>query len=313
MRHLVDPDDPATVRILASLGARLQYWMSPVRRGALSDEIRRSFPHVAKSDRTVARVCKSAYDLQLQCLTEELLLGRLTPTQVGSYMRFDGRLHLDQALYHGKGVILVYPHAGNVMLLIALLSLSGYDYTQVAARGFPPVERRITSDLKPSWFNRTARQAREDSEDRLPAFFLPMEASPRRLYRALEKNGIVGIAFDGRGGERFQPTPFLGRTALLSAGPWKLAARTGAAIVPAICIRDRDRTHRLVLRPPVFADATLPLEERYISLQQRVLRDQIEPMLQRHPDHYARWLLHCRRHAAMDSHPLFTDYPETRS
>lgn len=312
LREVVDPEEPGLIRALSSIAARAQLLATPGKRRLMKDELRRSFTGRPWTDRGLEKVARSAYDLQVQCLVEELVLGRLTGETIGRFMRFDGRERLDAALDRGKGVVLVFPHAGNVMLLIALLSLSGYAFTQVAARGFPPPERQLSADVRPSWLNRRAREARERDEDRLPARFHGMDAPPRQLYRDLADNRIVGIAFDGRGGSRFSPVPYLGRTALLSTGPWRLAATTGATVLPAFCVRDRDRTHRLHLCDPIVPDATTSTASAAQTLVEQAIAA-IEPLLQRHPDHYARWLAHCRQHAAMDDHPLFADTaPESR-
>ena len=293
------------MRVLSGALARAQRVIQPGRRQLMAEELRISFPGIRWTERTMANVVRSADDLQMQCLAEELVLGRLNAENVARFTRFDGREHLDAALARGKGVVLTFPHAGAIMLLIALVSLAGYDFTQVAARGFPPKERQRLRDVTPSRWNVAVRNARERAEDKLPAHFHGMDDNPRALFRALERNGIVAVAFDGRGGSRFRPTPFLGRTALLSTGPWRLAASTGAAIVPAFCLRDRDRSHRLLLRPALIP-SDQPLQERCLDLQTRFLAE-IEPILERHPDHYARWLLHCRTHAGLDDHPLFVD------
>lgn len=307
LREVVDPQEPGLVRAIASVAARTQFATSSAKRRLMGKELRASFPKQAWTERTLDRVSRAAYDLQVQCLCEELMLGRLDGATVQRFMRFDGRENLDRALADGKGVILAFPHAGNVMLLIALLSLSGYDFTQVAARGLPPADKQVTEDLRPTWFNRRAREAREANEDRLPARFHTMEDAPRELFRRLAANGIVAIAFDGRGGSKFKPVTFLGRTALLNTGPWRLAASTGARVVPAFCVRDRDRTHRLVLAPALVPEASLPMAQRCERLLETYLRQHAEPMLEQHPDHYARWLVHCRVHAGLDDHPLFVD------
>jgi len=307
LRQVLDPSDRDLVLTLASAGSVGRFWTTPRRRLLIHEELKATFPSIAWTHASLRHATRSAYDLHTQCALEELLLGRLHRRNVEQFMTFHQRENLDKALSHGKGAVLVFPHAGNVMLLIALISLFGYDFTQLAARGFPPTEHQRTSDMRPTWFNRKARTAREVNEDRLPARFVTIEDSPRDLYRTLERNGILAIAFDGRGGQRFRPTPFLGRTALLAPGPWKLSARTGAPIVPALCIRSSDRRHRLHLCPPVFADPDLPLQSRCEALQTTVLREHIEPLLLRHPDHYGPWLLHCRLHAHMDDRPLFVD------
>jgi lauroyl/myristoyl acyltransferase len=307
LRQVLDPDDRGPIRGLASLGGRLRWWSGAAHQAAMIDELRCSFPDIQWTERTLQRVARSASDLQVQCHLEELLLGDLNRRSIELYMDFDGRKNLDEALGHGRGVVLVYPHAGAVMLMIALLSLNGYDFTQVAARGFPPPHKRPAGVPEPGRLARRARQAREDSEDRLPAHFLTIDQPARELFRALRRNGIVAMAFDGRGGTHFRPTPFLGRTALLSTGPWKLAAQTGATVVPAMCVRQRDRSHRLVLRPGVQPDMSLDKQARCLDLQQRVLHDELEALLTQHPDHYAPWLLHCARMAALDDQPLFVD------
>ena len=307
LREVVDPSDPEVLRGLSTLGARAQYAFRRSQRPLLQDELRRSFSSARWDERTLDRLAYSATDLWVQCMFEELLLGRLTVETISEYMRFDGEEHLRAALDRGRGAILVFPHAGAVMLLIARVALSGYPFTQVAARGFPPPEMRISADLKPSWFNRRSREAREAEEDRLPARFLTIDGDPRELLRRLEANEVVGMAFDGRGGRKFRPTRYLGRLALLSMGPWRLAAMSGAAVVAASCLRQRDRRHRLLLSPPVWPKEGLGRAEQAQQLQEITLRERIEPFLRRHPDHYARWLLHCRLHADMDDHPLFVD------
>ena len=266
----------------------------------MKEEIERSF-----SECNVAAVARRADLLWTRCMLEELLLDQLDASSVGHWMVFDGREHLDAALARKKGVVLLFPHAGNVMLLIALVALSGYDLTQVAARGFHPGD-------SPGWFARRVRQVREKAEDRLPARFVTPDDPPRRLFRTLERNGVLAITFDGRAGKKFVVTPFLQRKALLSTGPVRLAVSTGATVVPAMCLFD-GRVHRLHLCPGRAAVDGLSFADRCERLFEEVLRQDLEPLLKRYPDHYARWLLHCRRYAHLDDHPLFVDTaPDSR-
>lgn len=306
LRPAVRPRSLPAVRGLSRLATAL-----PAGDPLLEDELVRAFPHLGATARR--QVATSSRQLQLQCHLEELVLDQLDAHSVLGLMRFQGREHLDQALASGRGAVLAYPHAGAVMLLIALLSLSGCDYTQLALRGFPPGERQEgVAAFRPSRLNLAVREARDGAEDALPAHFVPMERGVRDLVRALKRGGIVGAAFDGRGGSRFRPARFLGRQALLSTGPWRLAAGQGAAVVPAICLRQADGSHRLVLGPPATPRAELERQDRCEALQQHVL-EWVEPHLRANPDHYARWLLHCRRRAHVDDHPLFVDQAEDAS
>ncbi|MEE2751323.1 MAG: hypothetical protein VX519_07825, partial [Myxococcota bacterium] len=185
------------------------------------------------------------------------------------------------------------------------LSLSGFPYTQYAARGVPPPELAAAN---PSLMRRSrlavaAREARERSEDSLPAQFVTMDTSVRHLYRCLENNELVGIALEGRIGRRFEKVEFLGREALLNPGPYKLACSTGAALVPALCHSPANGRNVCTFRPPVFPEKRSPRELLEICLKQAV-----EPFLRSHPSDYGLWLAHCRMRAGVDDHPLFIDY-----
>ena len=154
---------------------------------------------------------ENAYRMAMRNHLEELLLGKLTPDTWPLHMRFEGREHVDAALERGKGVILLNPHAGNFMMMIASVSLAGYPFTQYAARGLAPQEMAEDHPeiLGHNRFREAARKAREESEDRLPANFISLSTPVRHLYRCLERNEVVGLAFYGRIGSRFVCTPFL--------------------------------------------------------------------------------------------------------
>jgi lauroyl/myristoyl acyltransferase len=124
------------------------------------------------------------------------------------------------------------------------------------------------------------------------------------MLRALNRGAIVGLAFDGRASRHFLDTQYLGKPAYLAQGPWKLAQRYGIPIVPAVCAAAHKGPHELILFPSVKATP----EESLTELQQRTTQGTIEEFILNKPEHYLRWLTHCRRHAGQDPYPLF---PET--
>ena len=71
----------------------------------------------------------------------------------------------------------------------------------------------------------------------------------RPVYKALGKNEIVVIAFDGRDGSNWIEVDFFSKKALFSTGPFDLARRTSAAIIPTFIIRKETHVHRLILEP----------------------------------------------------------------
>lgn len=302
-RDLLDPTKPDQLRRLYPLW-RAQHGLAGAQRRLMEAELRACFPEVQDTQALVEEAYRVAFRVHL----EELLLGKLDATTWPLYMRYDRQDHLEQALARGKGAIIAIPHAGNVMMLIAALSLGGYRYTQYAARGLAPDD---VAAANPATFGHNrwrtrVRSTREANEDRLPASYLDLRHSVRELYRRLGNNELVGIAYDGRIGQRFAPTPYLGRTALLNPGAFKLAASTGAAIVGGLCACPADGPNVLQFGAPIWGDDAVDLQARFYG-------QVAEPFLRQHPGHYGIWLAHCRERSAVDDHPLFVDYaPDER-
>lgn len=289
LREIVDPDEPGVLRLLAAVGRRFERARTPAVRRRMAEELVRAFPDLPWTERTLAGVTTAALELEVQTRVEELVLGRLDATTVDRFVRFDGREHLDAAARDGRGVIIARPHAGNVPMLIARLALSGWDVTRVTAKGFPG---RGPARV-PSWFDARAHEAREANEDRLPVRVHGTDAPARDLFRALARGGVVVCAIDGAYGRKRRPTRWLGATAMLPTAPWRLAVATGAPIVPAVAIRDKDRSHRVWLGAPLRGDDAVALMDAGLAA--------IGDVLARHPDHYAGWLV---RRAASDR-PMF--------
>ncbi len=276
--------------------ARGAWRLHPALRGSrrflLEDELRRSFgpsgpQHAEASVRAAVRV----HLAELRLADPEL--------------RFEGLANLDRALAHRRGVVWVYPHAGPLMPMLAGLARRGYRYAQVAARGLAPDSVGNPSHMAGNWFRRRVRAVREENEGRAAATFLDQGAPVRALHRALADNAIVGIAFDGRLGRGWAPLPYLGRRALLSPGPYKLAVQTQALVVPVFC-RDDDPVAVCEIGEPIVPG------DDWRALARRVLA-RAELALALHPEQYGLWLLHCRERRAADDHPLFVDYaPDER-
>ena len=283
----------------------LQHAMSRAQRELMARELHACFG--GRTDHFV----REAYRMSLRCHLEELLLGKLDSESWKTHMVFDGQENLDAALERKKGAIILFPHAGNFMMMIASVSLAGYPYTQYAARGLAPEDMAEAHPemLGHNRLRESARKTREDNEDRLPANFITMNTPIRHLYRCLANNEVVGIAFDGRIGSRFVRVPYLNREALISPGPYRLAASTGAAIVPTFCSVPREGPNVCTFAPPILPDK----KRGWRGCMEDYLYTAVEPWIRSHRSEYALWLAHCRERAAVDDHPFFIDYaPDDR-
>ena len=301
-RKLLPVNRPSLVRSTFPLW-RLQYLAAGQGREIMADEYRRCFGTVPDT------AVQDAYRVAFRAHYEELLLGKLTPDNWGGYLRFEGQAHLDDALSRKRGAIVLFPHAGNFMLMIAAVSLAGYPYTQYAARGLAPVEVAAQHPelFGHNWFRAETRRTREEAEDTLPARFATMETPLRQLYRRLADNEIVGIAFDGRIGNKFMRVPYLGREALLNPGPYRMALSTGAAIVPTMVECPPSGPDICHFGAPIDPAGHTPesLCAAYVAV--------VEAWLRQYPEQYGTWLLHCRLRGGVGNQPLFVDYaPDDR-
>jgi KDO2-lipid IV(A) lauroyltransferase len=301
LRNALDPERPERIARAWPLW-RVQYASARGQRALMADEFRRWRGDAPES------LLAEAYRIAFRVHLEELLLGKLTPQNWSKWMRLEGREQLDGALARGRGAVLLFPHAGNFMLMHAVMGLAGYTYTQYAARGMAPpqVAAAHAEVFANNKWRREARAAREINEDRLPITFISLDTPVRHLFRCLARNECVGIAFDGRIGAKWTKAPYLDRVALLSTGPYKLATATGAAVVPVYCECPEGDVNICRFGEPI-------VEHEPERLMRRFLADAVEPWLDAHPAHYGIWLAHCRERAAVDDHPFFIDYaPDER-
>lgn len=300
LRNALDPDKPQRVRALHK-GWHLQHLAARGGRSLMRDELRRCFGD-RYDEAAYDQLVREAYRCGWRVHLEELLLGKVGPDSIERYFVVEGRQHLDAALARNQGVVWTYPHAGAVMLMIAWLAHKGYRYVQYAARGLPPPEVAAANPalMATNRVREKVRQVREQNEDRVPATYLTMDHPTRELYRRLAANEVVGIAFDGRAANKFFVHSLLGRPAILSSGPYRLAVSTKAAIVPAFCRTPADGPAICTIGAPIIPG------KDWRELAEEVLRVQ-EGWLRQWPAEYGIWLLHCRRRGGMDDHPLFGD------
>jgi lauroyl/myristoyl acyltransferase len=188
------------------------------------------------------------------------------------------------------------------MLMLAALSLKGYRYTQYAARGLAPpdVARDHPELLAPNRLREAVRRTREAHEDQLPARYVTLETPVRELVRRLQSNEVVGIAFDGRIGRSWVSHDYLGRQALLSPGPYKMAVLAQSPVLPVFCHTPRSGPSVCEIGEAIEPGGDWrDLMHRTVAFQSNRLHEQ--------PEEYGTWLLHCRIRNQIDDHPLFVD------
>lgn len=167
-------------------------------------------------------------------LFETAFFGALDRRSTETIARAEGIEHVDAALARGQGVILLLSHFGSFLLPLPFLGFRGYTVNQITGK---QVHHSLLAERIWLWRKREA--------DRLPVKFRQVDRLLRPVYQALRDNEIVVIAFDGRDSTHWALVDFFERRARFSTGPFELARRTGAAIVPTFVVREPGGRHRI--------------------------------------------------------------------
>ena len=160
-------------------------------------------------------------------------------------VRFDGWSVLESARAPGRGVILATMHTGNWELVGARMAERGTTVHAVAS-----------TQLHRSWEPRLHdRQQRAGIHVLRPGF-----AGTRRILELLAANAAVVLLVDGISYRGTTPVSFGAGVARWPTGPARLAARTGAPLVPAFERREADGSLRCEFLPAIPVTGVTPAE-----------------------------------------------------
>jgi lauroyl/myristoyl acyltransferase len=185
------------------------------------------------------------------------------------------------ALSGGKGALMVCPH------LIGHEIMAGSTTTElpitVLVRKSPDPEYEA---IKQRWYAATGVEVVYRPDKNSPLHGL---AEMTTALRALRKNRVLAMTPDllqkpGTG----VPVTLFGRTAELPAGPFFLAARTGAPLMPSFFHKEGD-SYRLWTHEPMRLEAGDSLEAAIAEGAQR-WAGLFEAFVREHPDMWQFWL-----------------------
>lgn len=177
-------------------------------------------------------------------------------------VRPQGMEHLEEALAHGKGVLILTAHIGNW----DMLGLWGARRMKLTI---------ISKDLRGAGVNRFWMEARA----RCGLQIVPAHNSYRACISVLRKNEILGFILD-QNMTRMEGifVDFFGKPACTTAGLAFMAAHSQAPIVPAFMIREPDGSHRIEIHPAIEpppnrdAETLRAATQHYTSVIEGVIR-----------------------------------------
>jgi phosphatidylinositol dimannoside acyltransferase len=182
--------------------------------------------------RTALQVCQTVvtnyYDL--------LRIRSIDRNRVREQVDIHGLEHLEHALSHKRGAIIVSGHIGNFSVMAKLPGALGLEAGLIAER-VRPVEL----------FNYMVRLRSAMGIEVIP----PDAGSLRRIINLLNRNGILLLAADRDVTNQGWPVHLFGEETRLPTGPVVLAMRSGAALIPSATYRLPNGRSIVQLRQPI--------------------------------------------------------------
>ena len=198
-------------------------------------------------------------------------LPRLDRKNISMWIRYDGFEHFERALARGRGVLFAAAHLGN-------WELSAFAHALLAG----PMDI-VVRPLDNPLLDRLVERYRTLSGNRI----IPKREAARAVLKALRANRAVGILIDQNAApEEGVFVDFFGRKACAGAAFARLAARSGATVIPGFALwSDTERRYVLRFYPPIEMTGDVRHDTQR-------LHSFLESVIRQHPD---QWLWIHRR------------------
>jgi len=239
-----------------------------LRRAAMAN-LAMALPELGEPAR--ARIASGVFRSIARLLVTFARFPQMNAGNIGEWIRYEGFEHFTQALGCGRGVLFATAHLGN-------WELSAFAHALMAA----PMNV-VVRPLDNPQIDALVERHRTLSGNRL----IGKKEYARGILKALHDNEAVGILVDQNASlEEGTFVDFFGVPACAGTGFAKLAAHSGAAVIPGFALWS-EHEHRYVLRfyPPIEMTGDMERDTR-------ALHRQLEAVIRAYPD---QWLWIHRR------------------
>lgn len=219
---------------IAVLISDIRYIFACADRRAVKENLQVIFPE--KTKRQIHRIRIRVFRNFAKYLVDFFRFSKLDRQYIKENIKTENMHFIDQALSKGKGVIAVSAHLGNWELGAAVIALLGYPFWAVA---LPHKDKRVDNFFN---FHRESKGVK----------VIPLGKAVRKCLSVLGENGVVALVGDRDFTEKGMILDFFDKPALFPEGPAAFAIRTGAAIIPAFMVRNKDDTFTLKMEDPLY-------------------------------------------------------------
>lgn len=212
-----------------------------------------------KTPGELKRLIKNVYKNLTQTFLEILSLTKVNKKYINKYIEVINAEDKYQYANHPHGVILLTAHFGNWELSGIVSSI----------KGFPLVI--LAREQKMKRLNELINRLRESKGSKV----VRKGITTKYIVKALHEGKIIGMTGDQDAGKMGILADFFGRPASTASGTARIAAKTGAIILPAFMARIKGPYHRLVLEEAIKIKKGEDIEPylvRYNKLLEKYVR-----------------------------------------
>ena len=249
------------------LGRRLgvlAYYLSGRRRAVTYANLKAAFC-AEKTPREIKRISRNVYRHAAQTFVEIISMTKFDKKYIDRFVDVRNMERVEKASKNPGGMVLVSAHFGNWELSTATS----------AAKGFPL--NMLTRDQKMERLNELLNRLREMKGSTL----IRKGAAAKNIFRVLRKGEGVGLLADQNAGPNGKLIDFFGRAASTAVGPYRLAQKTGAWVLPAFIHRTEGPYHELILEEPMVIE-----KDEDIVPYMREYNRLLEKHIRKHPDQW---------------------------
>jgi Kdo2-lipid IVA lauroyltransferase/acyltransferase len=257
---------PAALRVGRIMG-RIAFYFSGRRHYAYADMKAALGPALNEKERW--RTVRDSYVQFGQVVIELLYFPKIDKAMAERIMRAEFLEKNDSAFQGEWGRMVLTAHFGNWEMMAALPPRYSGRPMVVLARiqKFPRLNQYLNS-LRESLGSTVVSRGME----------------LRIILRSLRRNEWVGILGDQDAGRHNGLIlPFLGRKTTVPTGPYEFSARTGAAIVPAFMVRQKNAPHTFFVGRSINCRPDFPED---IEMAARYYISMLEEFIRKYPSHW---------------------------
>ncbi|MBT8382603.1 MAG: lysophospholipid acyltransferase family protein [Ignavibacteriaceae bacterium] len=255
-------------RRLASLVALIFYYLVPIRKSTVVDNLKIAFPEL--SEEKIKKISFNVYKGFSIFFIEILIFPKLKDKVIERELEFSDPDLITSKFNEDKGLIILSAHFGNWELIPPTIGV------RLKLKGLTIV-KPLRNHYVDKWMN--------NLRTRFGNEIIPLGISLRKTYQALKEKKMIGIAADQRGPEEGVKVRFFNTKVPVYSGPSVLSIKTGSPILSLLAVRQKDNKYKIIVKeidktnlPENFDDAVIELTQRHTM--------HLENMIKKYPEQW---------------------------